>query len=110
MDAEDERYSSSDRRKETLTKEDWLKKTCIGSGLCSMLSSAVGCLCLIIAFSINEITQNFSAVVGNDLVCGWNKPVNLDGPNDSTTFTELCDLCGDTSCAHCTNKFAGQIW
>eukprot|EP01083_Nonionella_stella_P290954 990067_1 len=118
MDAEDEDYGDSSRRKSSggnRRDADCVKELCIGKGLCAILCGVCAILCMIISFSINEITENISTVdangitVGINLACGWNKPVNLNGKDGDVTFTELCDATGEGS-ASCTNKFAGEMW
>eukprot|EP00486_Rosalina_sp_Unknown_P001874 CAMPEP_0201575806 /NCGR_PEP_ID=MMETSP0190_2-20130828/21223_1 /ASSEMBLY_ACC=CAM_ASM_000263 /TAXON_ID=37353 /ORGANISM="Rosalina sp." /LENGTH=128 /DNA_ID=CAMNT_0048005889 /DNA_START=75 /DNA_END=458 /DNA_ORIENTATION=- len=108
------RKSSGGNRRD----EDCIKKMCVGSGLCAIIAGICAVLCMIIAFSVNQLTDNVAIEDGIDLGCGWKRPYRMGQGSgyscegtDCPTFAELCDLCVDgDDCAACTNKFAGEIW
>ena len=118
---DDEDYEDTSKRRRSSggnrRDEECVKKMCIGSGLCAIISGICAILCMIIAFSIDQLTDNVAIEDGIDLGCGWNKPYRMGSGSgricersDCPTWTELCDECDDDDCANCTNKFAGQIW
>ena len=110
VEDDDEDYEDTGRRdSDNYDKRrdgSWWKKMCIGTGLCAIIACILALLCFIIAFSVNELTENEISEAGGDyLACGWNKPIDLDGPDkDYSEWTELCDECSDDSCASCVNK------